>query len=409
MVDSHEHLCSALEYGENGPDVLQGIFHHYVHSDLWSAGCSKEAFKRFTEEKDVDIAERFEGVRESWERVQFTSYGHASRLIAREIYGIEEITGENLARAQRDVTKPNVRTRFQMLRDRANIDHVQIDSFTSQIEPDPENAEFFLYDLAIFPFASGDLELKLYSDHYSREVGDAKGLREVMEMIFTERGPIAVAAKTQHAYSRALDWEERTDQEVDGLIGKLASGKVLDLTEKAVLGDWGLARSAELAECHNLPIKIHTGYLAGNDCLDLERIRPARLWKLFARFPNVRFVLMHTGYPFGGEIAALAKQFRNVYADLCWAWSIDRHSTVEFVRRMIHTCPSHKLFGFGGDTFYPEATVAFAMQARDGLNEALQAEVDSGDLTEKQAMGLATRFMQANQYACFNIEAKKAQ
>ena len=162
-----------------------------------------------------------------------------------------------------------------------------------------------------------------------------------------------------------------------------------------------------MAQQYNLPIKIHTGYMAGNDVMDLDRTRPSRLSSLIAHFPEARFVLMHTGYPYGGEIASLAKHFRNVYADLCWAWSVDPHSTVDFVRRMLHTCPSHKLFAFGGDTFYPEATVAFAIQAREGLNKALQAEIDAGVMGEEQAIKLAAKFMQRNQYDCFDIVGKR--
>jgi hypothetical protein len=116
---------------------------------------------------------------------------------------------------------------------------------------------------------------------------------------------------------------------------------------------------------------------------------------------------MHTGYPYGGEVAALAKHFRNVCADLCWAWAIDPSSTVDFVRRMIHTCPTHKLFAFGGDTFYPEATVAFAIQAREGLTKALQVEIDAGVMDEDAAMKLAERFMRRNQYECFDIVGRR--
>ena len=40
-----------------------------------------------------------------------------------------------------------------------------------------------------------------------------------------------------------------------------------------------------------------------------------------------------------------------------------------------------------------------AQQARRGIRRALAAEVAAGDLTERQAMAIATRIMRANQYA----------
>lgn len=407
LVDSHEHLASESEYLEAGKDVLCAVFPHYTIADLWAAGASKEALDRLQDSKNPDVEGRFEGVHEAWERIQYTGYGDASCLIAGELYGIEEMTAESFALAQTNSPEPRAGDRLTMLKDQANLDHVQIDAFTWLCEPDPTGPEFFLHDLSVFPFASGEPNL---SDLYSKlnaTVTGAESLREALAAVFARSGPLAIAVKTQHAYSRTLAWRDRTDAEADAVVRKLSAGAELDPAEKLCLGDWALARAIESAERYNLPVKIHTGYMAGNDVMDLDRTRPSQLSALIAKFPGTKFVLMHTGYPYAGEVAALAKHFRNVYADMCWAWAVDPHSSVDFVRRMIHTCPTHKLFAFGGDTFYPEATVAFAIQAREGLNKALQAEIDAGVMGEEQAIKLATRFMQRNQYDCFDIVGKR--
>jgi hypothetical protein len=44
---------------------------------------------------------------------------------------------------------------------------------------------------------------------------------------------------------------------------------------------------------------------------------------------------------------------------------------------------------------------------RQWLNRALQAEVDAGDVTEAQAMYIATRLMVKNQRSLFDIEGKR--
>jgi predicted TIM-barrel fold metal-dependent hydrolase len=178
--------------------------------------------------------------------------------------------------------------------------------------------------------------------------------------------------------------------------------------EMLCLGDWCLARGAELCARHNLPLKIHTGYAAGNRSMQLDQMRALQLTPLLAHHPNTRFVLMHDSYPHDHEIAALAKHYPNVWVDMCWAWSIDPHSATNFVRRMIHAVPANKLFAFGGDSFGPAASVGYAIQARAGLTRALQAEVDDGLLTERQATGLAQRFMQSNQCACFDLDGTRA-
>ena len=75
------------------------------------------------------------------------------------------------------------------------------------------------------------------------------------------------------------------------------------------------------------------------------------------------------------EIVAMAKHYPNAWVDMCWAWSINPRHAGDFVRRFIHAAPVNKLFGFGGDTKRPRASVAYAQQARTGLTRALQAEL----------------------------------
>ena len=56
--------------------------------------------KNLMDSSNLDIIDRFDGIREAWEATQFTGYGEAVRIIASEIYGIDEITGKSLAAAQ---------------------------------------------------------------------------------------------------------------------------------------------------------------------------------------------------------------------------------------------------------------------------------------------------------------------
>jgi uncharacterized protein len=142
--------------------------------------------------------------------------------------------------------------------------------------------------------------------------------------------------------------------------------------------------------------------------LQPDRLRPGHLGPLLARFSDARFVLMHLDYPYQEELVAVAKNFLNVYVDMCWGWSINFRSAVKFMRHLIHGVPINKVFGFGGDTFWPTQVVAYAAQARDGLERVLQAEIDDGWLTEADAVLIATRVMRDNQYVCFDIEDTRA-
>lgn len=409
LVDTHEHLSSETQYVEQGPDVLQDLFNNYVQSDLIVAGASPEAVRRLVDSTDPDFRARFLGVREAWERCQHTGYGEAVTLVAQYAYGMEEITPESIAAAvlrNQQYRLPGERLR--LLRDVANLDHVQIDDFRWTCLPDDSGLDFFLYDLSWYDFSRGDVNVNKIYDQVGVEVNDVSSLDDAMAAIFAKYGDCAIAVKSQHAYARTLRWEKRDRADVERALSKLLLDETLNERDQLCLGDWCLARGVDLAIQHNLPFKIHTGYYAGHGRMPVDYIRSGHLWPLLTEYPDARFVLMHSAYPYSGEVAALAKHYRNTFVDMCWAWSIDPFSAATFVRRMIHAVPSNKLFAFGGDTFWPNAAVAFSVQARQGLTRALQAEVAAGMLTERQAIALATRYMRSNQEACFDLAGTRA-
>jgi predicted TIM-barrel fold metal-dependent hydrolase len=288
------------------------------------------------------------------------------------------------------------------------MDHVQVDSFSWRCEPDLSGPDFFLYDLSWVKFCSGQIEPEHLYNATNVEVRDLASLREAMAALFARLGPLAVAVKTQHAYNRTLLWEERTDADAAAVLAAVLNAPdTVDEASRLVLGDWCLARGVELATEYNLPFKIHTGYYAGHGYMRTERIRSGHLCGLLARYPHARFVLMHIAYPYSDEITAIAKHYPNVWVDLCWAWSINPVAAADFVRRFIHAVPSNKLFGFGGDSFWPCASVAYSIQAREGLIRALEGEFADGFLTEPDALRLAQQFLQQNQRECFDLDTTR--
>ena len=140
----------------------------------------------------------------------------------------------------------------------------------------------------------------------------------------------------------------------------------------------------------------------------VDRIRPGHLCPLLIKYPDTRFVLMHIAYPYGDELIALSKHFPNAWSDLCWAWSINPRASMEFVRRFLHAAPANKLFAFGGDTHFPTTAHAYGSQMRQHLARALAGEVSDGDMTEAQAIDVATRVMRQNQLSCFDVTGTRS-
>ena len=298
--------------------------------------------------------------------------------------------------------------RYRLLHDVANLDHTQTDDGQWECAPDESGLDFFLYDLSWRAFCNGDIEPEQIEAETGVVVTDLGSLKRGMEAIFAKHAPTAIAVKAQHAYSRTLDWVERTDAEASTALAASLRGEEMHLQTRLCLGDWCWARGVELTIEHNLPFKIHTGYYAGNDRMPVSRIPAGNMCELFARYPDAKFVLMHIAYPYNDELVALAKHYRNIWVDMCWAWSIDPYSSRDFLRRFIHAVPINKIFAFGGDTHWPTSAMAYAIQARAEITRALESEIADGYMTEKGAMAIAERIMRDNQFDCFDIGGTRA-
>jgi hypothetical protein len=410
IIDTHEHMRREAVWRDKPRDVLADLFDNYVPADFITAGAEPAAVKELTNSANADIEGRFAAVRDAWNALQFTGYGEAVRLIARHVYGMDEITPKAIRAAQPTLDKHRQPGgRLHLLRDVANLDHIQTDDFTPDIVPDASGPEFFLYDIGVWTLCNGTPDFAELLKATGVTVTDLASLRQAMATIFERYAAMAIAVKSQHAYARTLQWEQRTDEDAAKAFSEVQQkGKQASEPARLCLGDWAMDTVAELAAEHDLPFKIHTGYYAGTGYMHVDRIKPGNLCKLLIKHPKTRWVLMHTAYPYGNELIAIAKHFPNVWVDLCWAWSIDPLSTQQFIRTFIHTVPANKLFGFGGDTSTPTSAVGYTLQARQWLTRTLQAEVADGLLSETQAIDLATRFMRGNQLACFNVERSRA-
>jgi len=409
LADTHEHLRSEAEWCTAPGDILSDLFQNYVPADFHSARVDGQAMQRLMNVADPDIAARFEGVRPAWETIQHTGYGEAVSLVAKLCFDVHELTGETLAAAaERAKAYRQPGERLRLLREVGGLSHVQIDNFCWPCPPDESGPEFFLYDLSWCSFANGEFSLAEVEQATGQTISDLESLRAAMASIFAQHAPTAIAVKSQHAYSRTLTWRAQDEADVAHMLAMKCRGEKLCRAELDVLGDWCFAQGIELAIEYHLPVKIHCGYYAGNDRMPVDYIKAGNLCALLAAYPKANFVLMHVAYPYTSEIVALAKHYRNTVVDCCWAWSMNPFQVVRFIREFLHAAPINKLLAFGGDTTWPTSALAYAHQARIWLTRAMQAEVDEGLLTERQAIAVAERVMSRNQEDLFDLEGTRA-
>ena len=410
-IDTHEHMHKEQVWVEEGPDdVAEALFNNYVRADFVSAGARPEDVDRLIHGNGQSIEDRWKKVEAAWNAIRFTGYARAVSTAARDLFGIEEINATNMVAAQAklgQLRQPG--SRLHILRDLANLDHIQTDDGRWHCEPDESGPGFFFYDISWVRFCDSRIDWEELTAVTGVTVKDISTLRQAMEALFATFAPCAIAVKAQHAYSRTLRWVRRTDDEAEvALQTLLKEGEQADEASRLCLGDWCWARGIEQAIEYDLPFKLHTEYYAGHSRMYVDRIRSGNLCDLLIEYPEARFVLMHIAWPYSEELVAMTKHFPNVWADLCWAWSINPAASMDFVHRFLHGAPINKLFVFGGDTMYPTPAYSYAVQMRRWLTRALEAEVEAGDLTEAEAIEVASRLMRENQLACFDVEGKRS-
>ncbi len=211
-----------------------------------------------------------------------------------------------------------------------------------------------------------------------------------------------VALKNPTAYQRSLYYADVPYETAKELYAK--DPNTLSGEDKTALQDfmfhWFIKKSIE----HDLPIQIHTGYLADNGNV-LENSRPILLNNLFLQYPRAKFVLFHGGYPWMGEYTALGKMFPNVYLDLCWLTHITREGAIRGLHEMLDMVPYNKLF-WGDDCQAIEESAGALEYARSVVAEVLARRVDSGRMTEAAARDVALALFRTNAIREFQLEKR---
>lgn len=214
--------------------------------------------------------------------------------------------------------------------------------------------------------------------------------------IFKEKG--AVCIKNVLAYSRSIYFED-----VDADTANRIYNKKGPLTgeEQKKLQDFVFHHIIATAIKLDLPVQIHTGYLAGNNSR-LDNGQPMKLLNLFLKYPKARFSLFHGGYPWTGDFVAIGKNFTNVYLDLVWLPQISKTSAIRTLHEMLDAMPYNKIM-WGGDVLIIDDAVGSLELAKEVVATVLSERVEKGWMTEEMALEIAGRIFRDNAIDLFRL------
>ncbi|MCD6520219.1 MAG: amidohydrolase family protein [Anaerolineae bacterium] len=229
---------------------------------------------------------------------------------------------------------------------------------------------------------------------------------------FQATGKLA-AIKIGMAYSRDLYVSDPTTHEAELAFNRIRSRKLfwdgiqqnsgaVDAKTGRLLGDYLFHKIIQWAAEKDVPVQIHTGYLAGN-WGSLNGTKASLLIPIFEKYRSVRFDIFHASWPWASELGAIAKNYPNVWLDLCWAWAMNPSETSRALSEWLDGVPFNKIFGYGADTGLPWCNMGYSLQAKLGIARVLEEKISAGFISQRTAEEIADYIMLKNGEEFFGL------
>ena len=413
LIDTHEHLIEEKQRldvtsSSHVPcDDWALLLSHYLNSDLLVAGMPKADMDQFLSPK-VEPGAKWKLIAPYWGAVKNTGYAQAVRIACRELYAVDDVSAATVAKIQAGYEKTR-RTGFyhHILHDLAGIQSCQVNCLTGVPFKESDMPTFLMQDISIVGMFAGP-NIRQYAPATGIDPKTLSDWHRVIDWWFDRYGKYAVAAKSQNAYSRDIDYARVPAEKAEPVFAKVLQKDPVNPEDRKLLEDHLFWYAVEQATRHGLPVKLHTGYYAGQNSMPLARLQhnPGSASDLCRLSPDTKFVFMHIGYPYYEEMLALAKNYANAHIDMCWSWIINPVAAKDYLKKHIVTAPANKLLPFGGDYIPVEPVLGHAIIARRGISQALFELVDEGWLTLTDALELVDIILHGNARQIFHLTQK---
>lgn len=416
IIDTHEHLIQEKERLASKPDLFQTFLAHYLSSDLISAGMSYDELS-VLRDSSIPLETRWTLFAPYWDDVRYTGYAQVIEKAVQGLYGVSGLSDETYEKVASRMAERNQLGFYNwVLRDKSGIERVILDSTETPLDQVDYSIFAPVLRFREFIMVRNKPELHRLERRCQHQIHTLQDLVQALESEIKRLHQHIVGIKIGLAYQRTLKFDKVTCHEAEEVFNNIFNQETfervmvdsrhqylsasLSLRECKPLQDFLVHRIIQVASRYDLPIQIHTGLQEGNENI-ITNSRPTLLTNLFREYRTVRFDIFHGAYPYSGELAALAKNFQNVFIDLCWLHMISPLRARSALSEWLDTVPSNKIFGFGGDYRFIEGVYGHAVLARANIAQVLADKVHEGVMSEHQAIQLASRLLHDNAHQFF--------
>jgi uncharacterized protein len=180
----------------------------------------------------------------------------------------------------------------------------------------------------------------------------------------------ACSLKLCIAYDRTLRVERTSRRVAERVFGR--SPDEVSREDALAFGDYVIRFYLDQARERGLVVQIHTGQAR------LDSSNPLLLEPLLQDYPDVVFDLLHGGFPWTAETAAIVHAYPNVRLNLVWLPQISSEAAVQALKVWIQVVPDVRHISWGGDARSPEEMYGGLLAGKHVLARAFGDLVDVG-------------------------------
>jgi glucuronate isomerase len=409
VVDTHEHLEAQAGWMKSGKLDFMLLLQHYSYDDIRSAGMPKSTFGTLQTDS-LTVMQKWNILKPYWEATSNTAYCRAALLTADKLFGVKDLNETTVEELSSKIKNAYQTDWYNhVLIEKCGIDYVVTDTDNHNLG-DPGMYKY-VKRFGEFIFAVSAQKIETVAKQQNIPIRTLDDFVTALGVAFHKSmDKDNVAVKIGTAYERTLFFEDVSKERAEVIFNKilnLPAGEVLPYNGSEIkpLQDYMVHRILDLAKTTNTPVQIHTGLQAG-DGNYIQNSNPAHLANLFLKYRDVKFILFHGGYPFGGELASLAKNFRNVYIDMCWLYIISPSYSERYLNEWLETVPASKIMAFGGDFRNVENIYGHLLVARQVVTKVLTEKVKDGYFTESEALKIAQMIFHDNAIRILKLDKR---
>jgi uncharacterized protein len=209
----------------------------------------------------------------------------------------------------------------------------------------------------------------------------------------------AIAFKSVIAYRTGLDVQPTSEAEARQ---NFESARDASESAQKPFRDFLLCHTLDVSREHNLWMHIHTG--VGDPEIVYQRANPALLYPLLhsERFRTNKVVLIHGGWPWVGEAAAMVAILPNVYLDVSEGTIFGMSNMRQRILEAIEACPYTKVL-YGADGSAPEALWIVARRFKAVLGRLLDDLVAEGFCAHREVLDIAQAILSGNATRMYSL------